>query len=70
MSGYQPCGCHDCMDITVGDGTPTLCAECEAAGCVAHGDRPGFPAGREECQRADAYGFDPSEYDSDKYYGT
>lgn len=34
MSGYTPCACRDCMDVTVsGDmSTPDLCSECTDEG--------------------------------------
>lgn len=55
MSGYCACECRDCMEIamTNDDGTPTLCSECEEAGCDA--------AGESECEAAGAYGLDDGE---------
>ncbi|UGT45150.1 hypothetical protein LTV02_17925 [Nocardia yamanashiensis] len=47
-SGYYPCVCRDCFDISIGlavNGWP-LCLDCEDAGCDVDGG---------ECQRADAY---------------
>jgi hypothetical protein len=53
-SGYTNCACRDCFDIAVSDDTsrPELCQLCEEAGCEPdHG----------ECQREDAYGYNPDE---------
>lgn len=35
QSGYTPCACRDCMDVTVsGDvSNPELCSDCKDAGC-------------------------------------
>lgn len=64
MSGYTPCACRDCMDVTVSSdmSKPELCEECIEAGCSPR------PDGREprlydgqfyECQRDDAYSSAP-----------
>lgn len=60
MSGYTPCACRDCMDVTISSNTtePELCAECAEAGCTSHSSLPGFISGYGlgyECQRADTY---------------
>jgi len=51
MSGYTPCACRDCFDLSISDDVrkPELCSDCKAAGCEA---------GRGECQRPDAYGME------------
>jgi hypothetical protein len=62
QSGYTPCACRDCMDITMSSDTskPELCSKCAGAGCVK------YPPSEEEwrtypaaclfeCQRDDAY---------------
>jgi hypothetical protein len=59
-SGYTPCACRDCMDVTISDDTsqPDLCGECSEAGCTSHLDLPGFITAYglgTECQREDAY---------------
>jgi hypothetical protein len=54
QSGYTPCACRDCMDITVSsDWTkPELCTECTDAGC-----EPGqSESDAYDCLRDDAYG--------------
>lgn len=61
QSGYTPCACRDCPDVTVSSDAsrPELCAECKEAGCTAHSDLPGFMTAYglgNECQRDDAYG--------------
>lgn len=58
-SGYAPCACRDCMDVTVSGVTvsPELCSECADAGCVAiapHNEDVRFCTAY-ECQRDDAY---------------
>lgn len=56
QSGYTPCACRDCMDITMSSDTnnPELCELCDSAGCVAW--TQGSPAVIAwECQRDDAY---------------
>lgn len=58
-SGYTPCACRDCTDVTVSSdmAQPELCEECEEAGCTKHESLPGFIAGYGlgyECQRDDA----------------
>lgn len=63
QSGYTPCACRDCMDVTVSSDTsnPELCTECKDAGCTNADSLPGYmtAAGiggvEYECQRADAY---------------
>jgi hypothetical protein len=60
MSGYTPCACRDCTDITVSSDTskPELCTECTEAGCVAiapYNDGIQYCSAY-ECQREDAYG--------------
>ena len=48
MSGYCDCGCRDCFEIAIGEsGVPTLCLECEGAGCDVNGD--------DECRSPEAY---------------
>ena len=44
MSGYTPCGCHDCFDVAISNdvNSPDLCGECERAGCTNHHGRPSF----------------------------
>lgn len=59
QSGYTPCACRDCMDITVSSdmAQSELCSECQDAGCVAvapYNERVQFCT-TYECQRADAY---------------
>lgn len=58
MSGYTPCACRDCMDITVSSDTskPELCSECKEAGCEDYAERDAgvADAWRWECQREDA----------------
>ena len=64
QSGYTPCACRDCMDITVSSDTakPELCSECADAGCEAYPaalaavDYTITPAACFGCQRDDAYG--------------
>lgn len=51
MSGYQDCACRDCFDIAIGDGKPTLCYECDAAGCVKFNTN--LPTYIFDCQRDD-----------------
>lgn len=54
-SGYHACACRDCFDIAIGldsDGTPSMCHDCEAAGCEKD---------EGECQRDDAYGAEDGE---------
>lgn len=61
QSGYTPCACRDCMDITVSSdmASPELCSECTDAGCVPwRTDRESMGAwygATYECQRDDAY---------------
>lgn len=58
MSGYTPCACRDCMDVTVSSDTskPELCSECTEAGCVVHeGPEPTVFHPGTECLRDDAY---------------
>lgn len=31
-TGYQPCGCRDCMELAIGE-PGVLCCECDEAGC-------------------------------------
>lgn len=58
MSGYTPCACRDCMDVTVsGDDTqPELCPACQEAECEPLPMQP-FPGMLTmfDCQRDDAY---------------
>lgn len=62
-SGYTPCACRDCMDITVSSDTakPELCAECADAGCepcmwiTLHPGDECRVGHLHDCQRADAY---------------
>ena len=58
----KTCACRDCFEITYAAetvNTPTLCEECEQAGCTAYGDEQlGY---KYECQRDDAY--DTREYE-------
>jgi hypothetical protein len=51
-TGYCDCPCRDCFDISMtnSDGEPSLCSDCEEAGCNETGDS--------ECCRDDAYGCD------------
>lgn len=49
-SGYHQCPCMDCFEIAIGeeeDGSPSLCWECQEAGCDV--------TGKSECERVDAY---------------
>ena len=52
MSGYTPCACRDCFEVSISGNVndPDLCAECEESGCDVDGES--------ECQRDDAYGVD------------
>lgn len=59
QSGYTPCACRDCMDITVSSDmtSPELCGECVKARCPALPERVTYPESRYwNCQRDDAYG--------------
>lgn len=61
-SGYTPCACRDCMDVTVSADTsaPELCSACEDAGCEPYPNRFEMRLGDPfECQRDDAYGMEP-----------
>lgn len=31
-TGYQPCGCRDCLEIAIGE-PGAMCWECEESGC-------------------------------------
>lgn len=61
QSGYTPCACRDCMDITVSSNTaqPELCSECKDEGCevfrLGDSDYESLPGHMRECQRDDAY---------------
>ena len=44
-AGYVHCACLDCMDVTVGTSSDTLCSLCEEAGCET----------LNYCQRDDLY---------------
>jgi hypothetical protein len=60
-SGYTPCGCRDCMDVSISSDmkSPELCSACKEAECTVHNNLPGFMTGYGlgmECQRLDAYG--------------
>ncbi|NJP50100.1 hypothetical protein HCJ93_08445 [Streptomyces sp. SBST2-5] len=60
QSGYTPCACRDCMDVTVSSDVtkPELCEACAEAGCTNHSNLPGFMTGYGlgyECQRDDTY---------------
>lgn len=61
-SGYTPCACRDCMDVTVSADTsaPDLCEACRDAGCEPYRlDPSGFSDHlyyAYDCQRDDAYG--------------
>jgi len=40
-SGYHNCPCRDCGEVAIGadvDGEPSLCHDCEEAGCSPNGD--------------------------------
>ena len=53
--GYHDCPCRDCFDIAIGaekDGSPSLCRDCEDAGCSPDDV---------ECEREDAYGMDDED---------
>lgn len=53
QSGYAPCACRDCMDVTVSSDwtTPELCSDCKDAGC-----EPGqSESDAYDCQRDDTY---------------
>lgn len=59
-SGYTPCACRDCMDVTISSdmSKPELCEECAEAGCANHGNLPEYMTAYGlgyECQREDAY---------------
>lgn len=54
QGGYVNCACRDCFEIAIsGAGEPTLCNECEDAGCGPEGTD-----GEGECLAPDAYGVD------------
>lgn len=58
MSGYAPCSCRDCFEISItSDGGWTLCHDCLDAACTPATPEPiGGASGHEfECQREDAY---------------
>jgi hypothetical protein len=62
------CACRDCFEITYAAetvNTPTLCEECEQAGCEIYPGEPsdGSWIGKRQwdCQRDDAY--DTREYE-------
>lgn len=60
ISGYTPCACRDCPDVTVSAdmSAPELCDACKGADCTAHASMPDFITGYglgNECQRVDAY---------------
>lgn len=46
-SGYAPCACRDCFELTLSPGT--MCHSCDDAGCNP----------RRECLAAGAYGGEP-----------
>ena len=48
MSGYMPCACRDCFEPAIGDEPPTLCWQCEEAGCDLNGEH--------ECAGDHSYG--------------
>lgn len=58
-SGYTPCACRDCMDVTTSTDVtqPELCGQCEEADCEPLPMHP-FPGmlSMFNCQRDDAYG--------------
>lgn len=58
QSGYTPCACRDCMDVTVSSDIikPELCSECTDAGCEAYPRGFNNSSSDWECQRDDAYG--------------
>jgi hypothetical protein len=59
-SGYVQCACRDCFEIAIDDGEhePTLCHECEKAGCDWDGST--------ECRGPSAYGGSESQFDDDE----
>ena len=60
-AGYHECPCRDCFEVAIGadeNGSPSLCHECESAGCFKDGDPAAVHAHQRECQREGAYGCD------------
>lgn len=57
QSGYTPCACRDCMDVTVSSDVtkPELCAGCAEAGCEAATVLVADLLVGLDCQREDAY---------------
>jgi len=54
MSGYLPCDCRDCFEITIG-GYAALCGDCEEAGCEPFSTRTaGEPAYLFDCNVPEA----------------
>jgi hypothetical protein len=56
VSGYTPCGCRDCPDVTVSGNTskPELCGNCIDADCLPYSpedEREGVPSYSYDCQR-------------------
>lgn len=55
MSGYQDCACRDCFDPAIGNGSPTLCGDCEKAGCEKYDAEAFLRPHHFDCQREDVY---------------
>lgn len=54
-SGYHDCPCRDCFEIAIGGScrAPSLCNDCEEAGCDASGDDDCHCEPEEETDHAD-----------------
>lgn len=72
--GYIDCACRDCFEIAISDkGEPTLCDDCQIAGCevwpgeeAEAAEKYSYPRptwNQYECQREDAYGVGDEDED-------